>query len=161
MTTPTYVPLATITLGSASNSITFGSVPATYRDLIVMIDGATASSCQPAMQLNGITSAICSLVGMGDDAGAGFSQAQTLSYFNPIPGYAVTGRFSAIWQIMDTQATDKHKSVLVRVNQHAGGHVHAAAGRWGSNDAINSVRLTTSNGANYSIGTTISLFGIH
>jgi hypothetical protein len=159
--TPTYIPLATITLGSASNSITFGSVPTTYRDLIVIIDGATASSCLPVMQLNGNLSSIYSLVGMGDDAGAGFSQAQILSYFNPIPGYAVTGKFSAIWQIMDYPATDKHKSILVRVNQHAGGHVHAGAGRWASTSAINSVRLTTSNGANYSIGTTMSLYGIH
>ena len=47
--TPTYIPLATTTLGSASNSITFNSVPATYRDLIVIIDGATASSCLPAI----------------------------------------------------------------------------------------------------------------
>ena len=51
--------------------------------------------------------------------------------------------------------------LLVRVNQMAGVHVHAGAGRWASTSAINSVEIMTSNGANYSIGTTISLYGIH
>jgi len=34
--TDTYRPLATITLGSTASSITFSSIPATYRDLIIV-----------------------------------------------------------------------------------------------------------------------------
>ena len=162
MSTPTYTLIDSTTLATASNSVNFTSIPSdsSCTDLIIAIDGATASSCLPVMQLNDNLSSIYYMVGMADDAGAGFSQNQTNTSFNPVPGYSVTGKFSAIWQIMDIQATDKHKAVLVRFNQLDGTHVHAAAGRWGNTDAITSVKITTSTGANYSIGTTINLYKI-
>ena len=160
--TPTYIPLATITLTSATNSVTFGSIPTgTYRDLIIIMDGDTASSTRPVLRLNGDTSSSYSGVMMADDGSSSYSATSSGTYLDPIPGFGVTGKFSAIWQVLDKDATDKHKSILVRLNQHAGGHVHATAGRWASTSAVTSVTLLTNDGDNYSIGMVMSLYGIH
>ena len=163
MATPTYTPLATTTLASATNSVTFGSIPTgTYRDLIIIMDGDTAASTRPVLRLNGDTSSSYSGVMMADDtASAGYSTTSSGTYLDPIPGFGVTGRFSAIWQVFDKDATDKHKSILVRLNQHAGAHVHATAGRWASTSPVTSVTLLTNDGDNYSIGMVMSLYGIH
>ena len=163
MTTNTYIPLATTTLTTATNSVTFGSIPTgTYRDLIIIMDGDTAASTRPVLRLNGDTSSSYSSVMMSDNSSsAGYSQTSSGTYLDPIPDYSVTGRFSAIWQVFDKDATDKHKSILVRLNQHAGAHVHATAGRWASTSPVTSVTLLTNNGNNYSVGMVMSLYGIH
>jgi hypothetical protein len=44
MPTPTYIPLATVTLGSADSSVTFSSIPATYRDLILVLNGTRSTT---------------------------------------------------------------------------------------------------------------------
>ena len=160
--TPTYIPLATTTLTSATNSVTFGSIPTgTYRDLIIVMDGDTASSTRPVLRLNGDTSSSYSSIMMADDGSSGYSAGTSGTYLDPVPGYGVSGRFSAIWQVFDKDATDKHKSILVRLNQHAGAHVHATAGRWAITSAVTSVTLLTNDGDNYSIGMVMSLYGIH
>jgi hypothetical protein len=44
MPTPTYTPLATVTLGTTAASVTFSSIPATYRDLIFVLSGLGGSA---------------------------------------------------------------------------------------------------------------------
>jgi len=54
MPTPTYTPLATVTLGSTAASVTFSSIPATYRDLILIITAQrTGSPVNVGMRFNG------------------------------------------------------------------------------------------------------------
>lgn len=156
----TYVALATTTLGASASSVTFSSIPASYRDLIVVVDGSTASSTRPVMRLNEDTGSNYTAIMMADDGSGSYSTTSSGTYLDPIPGYSVTGKFSAIWQVMDSGASDKHKTVLVRLNQHDGSHVHASAGRYASNTVVSSLTILTSTGVNYTIGTTFSLFGI-
>ena len=162
MATPTYTLIDSTTLSSAANNVTFTSIPTddTCKDLIIVMDGSTASGTRPVIQFNGITTSSYSSVMMADDAGAGYSTTIAGTYIDPIPGFSVSGKFSAIWQVMDSNATDKNKSVLIRLNQHDGAHVHATAGRWANNDAVVSVKILTSTGVNYSIGTTFYLYKI-
>ena len=159
MPTPTYTPLATVTLGSSASSVTFSSIPATYRDLVVIVEGETATSGRPVMRFNADTVSNYTSVMMAGGSST-YSATTSTTYIDPIPDYSVTGKFSAIWQVMDYSATDKHKSVLVRLNQHAGLVVHATAGRWANTNAVTTVAILTNNGANYSSGTTFSLYAI-
>lgn len=156
----TYIALNTITLGSATSSVTFSSIPSSYRDLVCVVEGETASSTRPVMRLNGDSSSSYTAVMLGSDAGVGYSTTSSGTYIDPIPGYSVTGRFSAIWEVLESGASDKHKKVLIRLNQHAGNHLHMSLGRYASNTIVSSLTITTSTGVNYSAGTVISLYGV-
>jgi hypothetical protein len=159
MPTPTYTPLATVTLASATSTVTLSNIPASYRDLILVVEGATATSGRPVMRFNADTGSNYTSVMMAGGSST-YSATTSTTYIDPIPDYSVTGKFSAIWQVMDYSATNKHKTVLVRLNQHAGNVVHATAGRWANTNAVTTLAVLTNNGANYSSGTTFSLYGV-
>jgi len=158
MPTPTYTPLATTTVAIAAASITFSNIPATYRDLIVVVEGNTVTSGRPVMRLNGDTGSNYTSVMMAGGSST-YSATTSTTFIDPIPDYSVTGKFMAVWQIMDSSATDKHKTALVRLNQGST-VVHATAGRWANTNAVTTVAMLTNNGALYAIGTTFSLYGV-
>lgn len=158
MPTATWIALATTTLASATNTVTFSSIPATYRDLVLVIEGETAASTRPSLRLNGDTGSNYSSVIMATDTPP-YSTTATGTLLDPMPGYAITGKFMQLWNIMDAGASDKHKTILARTNIAASNAVQAA-GRYASNTAITSVTALTNDGDNYSIGTVMSLYGI-
>jgi hypothetical protein len=149
-----YVALATVTLGSAASSVTFSSIPATYRDLVFVINAAANSQVLGSgLQFNGDTSDSYPYVQMFNTS----SNADIDPY--TAGGYITNNdRWMTIAQIMDYSATDKHKTVLARHN-NVGGLVMANASRWPSTAAINQMVLI-SNVSAYQIGTTIALYGI-
>lgn len=71
MATATYVPISTTTLGSNSTSITFSSIPQTYTDLRVVINGLVYSGGNCTVQYNGVTSnyTYMNLYGAPDNSG--------------------------------------------------------------------------------------------
>jgi hypothetical protein len=163
MPTPTYTPLATVTLGSAATSVTFGSIPATYRDLILVYSPFYSTSGNAAVTMR-----------FNSDAGSNYSTVRmygngstTTSDTNPAPagtngidaGFFNDTISSAIQQIMDYSATDKHKTVLGRHTLTGTGFVLAQAARWASTSAITSISLT-SDGKSFAIGNVFSLYGV-
>lgn len=157
MPTPTYVPLATVTLASADASITFSSIPAEYRDLILIISGAvTASTVGATIRFNGDTgSNYTGVVAQGDGSSA---VSGTLSGTFAEIGVLVTSQCNVICQIMDYSATDKHKTFLSRSNG-AADRTRMTASRWADTSAITSVDVLT-NLNQFAIGSTFSLYGI-
>lgn len=154
MPTSTYAKIATITLTSTDSEVVFSNIPASYRDLVLVADGLTNSS--PAyfyMRLNGNTSNYSRVEMFGTG-----STASSFSAANLIPITFTTSRGTNIAQIMDYNATDKHKTVLYRNDSSAG--VIAGAGRWGSTSAVNSVSLVQYSATEFAISTTFSLYGI-
>jgi peptide methionine sulfoxide reductase MsrA len=158
MPTPTYTALANITLGSSASSVTFSSIPATYRDLILV---ATAQSTPtPAgflVNFNGDTGSNYTTVVMTGVASAAetFTSGQ-LTYFVQIPSDAQN---VLIAQFLDYSATDKHKTYLSRNNSKGEG-VEASAGRWANTAAITSMVFTCSGGDTWASGSGFSLYGI-
>jgi hypothetical protein len=155
MPTPTYTPLANVTLASAASSVVFSSIPATYRDLIVVITGTENANQYIAVRYNSDTGSNYSYVRMTDGP-ASASGTETFGRFgigNP------TFRFLVIAQIMDYSATDKHKTWLVRSNIPQD-YVGAQAGRWANTAAITSVNVLTTTADTFAIGTTFALYGI-
>jgi len=159
MPTPTYTPLATVTLGSTAASVTFSSIPATYRDLILIITAQrTGSPVNVGMRFNGDSGSNYSSVfmtGTGSSAISG-TVSGTNVQLDVYPYPPSSGFNNYIVQIMDYAATDKHKSVLVRVND-AGNATEASAARWASTAAVNSLALTLSN---FNTGSTFNLYGV-
>jgi hypothetical protein len=157
MPTSTYVPLATITLGSTDTQILFSSIPATYRDLICVVSGTAVTTGVMQFIVNGNTTGY-DRVAMGGTGSVTFSSVDTnQSSFRG--GDMSTQRSTFIYQALDYSASDKHKTFLLRYDRPEG-QVVAQAGRWPNTAVINSVQLQMENGSSFSIGTTFSLYGI-
>ena len=154
MPTPTYVPLANITLGSAASSVTFSSIPATYRDL-VLVTRTTGTIDEGGLRFNGDTGNNYNRVGMLG-LGSGSPIAFTESGFTSIR-FVGSADTQAMVQIQDYSATDKHKTVLIRLGSST--VVVAAAGRWANTAAITSLAVVPNSGTLPS-GMTLDLYGV-
>ena len=160
MPTATYIALANVTLTSSDASIIFSSIPATYRDLVVVINGKTTGNADIGLIFNSDGGTNYSFVYMGGNgtasaSGSATGQGQIVlnAYF-----WRSTEQATCIAHIMDYSATDKHKTVLSR-NNLAGAGTDAFATRWANTNAITSVEVRTTANA-FDTGTTINLFGI-
>lgn len=162
MPTPTYTPLANITLGSSAASVTFSSISQAYRDLILVIETLAATgSVGLTLRINGDSGSNYNYVrmdGTGSSAISGSSASQTSMLLAFYGQATTTARAINTLSIMDYSATDKHKTILNRADQAADG-THAGAGRWASTSAITSLAFT-SNSGNFAAGSTFSLFGV-
>jgi hypothetical protein len=158
MPTATYKALANVTLASAGSTVTFSSIPSTYRDLIlVVVTSGTAitSSGVPRMRFN-------------SDSGSNYREVlmqasgttpQSGNFTSTEVNFANNAFLHSIIQIMDYAVTDKNKVVLTKFTENNVGLVQMRAVRWGSTSAITTITCDTSAG-NYPIGSTFSLYGV-
>jgi hypothetical protein len=159
MPTPTYTPLATVTLGSSASSVTFSSIPATYRDLVLIHAGTSSNASANTIlaRLNGDSGSNFFQVAMSGSGSGTSSFAFTGTGVSS--GFSFSGEVSSnTTTIMDYSATDKHKTALSRHN--LSGSVRAAATRWANTAAVTSIVLVMDTGATFSSGTVFSLYGI-
>jgi hypothetical protein len=158
MPTATYIALANTTLSSNTSTVTFSSIPATYRDLVVVINlvglTGTPTTAGGYVSLNGGSTASVWMYGTGSGSGSGGTSPDITMPFE-------NGHGSFIVNVMDYSATDKHKAVLIRGNT-ASVSTWAIVGRWGSTDAVTSVALNApDSGADQFVsGSTFALYGI-
>jgi len=155
MPTPTYTPLATVTLTSSASSVTFSNIPATYRDLILVSTITSSINTDILIRfnsdLNESNYPVVFMRGTGSAADSGTNNARI--------GFAFTGTSIQVnTQIMDYSATDKHKTILSR-DGNAGNQTVARAMRWANASAINNVQVAAGTG-NFATGTTLSLYGV-
>ena len=162
MPTPTYDLIASNVLSSSASSVTFSSIPATYRDLVVSVFiPVGANAIFPRLRLNSDSGSNYSEVyAYGDGSSTGSASATSLTSVRIWGSYvAVNARANAMIQIMDYSATDKHKTVLARYNdQNTATYMYAH--RWASTSAINSLNFSLDTAENYPAGSVFNLFGI-
>lgn len=157
MPTSTYTPLANITLGSSASSVTFSNIPNTYRDLVLVANGAGASGGSMFIRVNADTGTNYPTVNMrGTDVNTAVSTTYTTGYI--FSGGLSTRRFISTLQFQDYGVTDKHKSILSRTGVD-GWQVEASAIRWSNTNAITSIIFTIDSGS-YASGSTFALYGI-
>jgi hypothetical protein len=156
----TYTELATQTLGTAASSVTFSSIPQTYTDLVLVINGlgVASDSLGVNMTFNGVTTnrSYTRLQGNG-------STASSLRSTND-PAIGVLGNSeggNVIANIMNYSNTTTFKTILTRYNSSdAGdGRVGSYVSLWGSTAAITSIVLSFTSG-DIAAGSTFSLYGI-
>ena len=159
----TYSTIATTTLGSAASSYTFSSIPGTYTDLVLIINGGTAATTNVQLRFNGDTGTNYSstqLYGDGTSAGSfRYSSAAGLQInYYAYPENAFD--WNAICHIQNYSNSTTYKTALARANKASNG-VNAAAGLWRSTAAITSLTVRSSDGAtNFNVNTTFTLYGI-
>jgi hypothetical protein len=159
MPTPTYIPLATITLTTTDSQIVFSSIPATYRDLILVVDASYSAATSLRVRLNSDTGSNYPVVWMGNLENSTYTLANTYDYLRPeFTDPAAGSRRAYTFQFLDYSATNKHKTALSRVSAGAT-VVVAGAHRWANTSAINTILLFLGSG-NFQVGSTFSLYGI-
>jgi phage tail sheath gpL-like len=173
MPTSTYIPLSTITLGANAAAVTFSSISQAYRDLILVVNaGTTATSGAGGAglfaQFNGDTGTNYSTRVASSNGTA--TPASSVSNVNNVylTYYVVMDenkKASVTANIMDYSATDKHKTVIHRLDMGPNGSstliqdVSMMTNRWASTAAITSIKVYSQNGQ-LTANSTFSLYGI-
>ena len=155
-----YTAIASQTLGSSASSVTFSSIPGTFRDLILVVNLQISGSQAAYLRFNGNSSDYNYVTARGNGSTAASYSAASQSSLDLIQNDSDAGNNSNfIVQIFDYAQTDKHKSVLSRHSHATERGARMTAGGWGNTAAINTV-LFTSLGGTYLAGSTFSLFGV-
>lgn len=158
----TYEPIATTTLGSSAASYTFSSIPSTYTDLVLIVNGgATSATYSFKMQVNGDTAtnySDTSLSGNGTAASSSRNSANTSMRSEANP----TTTLNNVWiaNFMNYANATTYKTVLVRGN-NASALVTANVNLWRSTSAITSIKVFfDASLSNILSGTSLTLYGI-
>ncbi len=157
----TYTPIATTTLGSATNSVSFSSIAGTYTDLVLIINSSLSTGGgNPRLQLNGVTGTSYSqtwVSGNGTSASSGRFSNFNHVYFGQGSGTANT-QSNTVIHFMNYSNTTTNKTFLLRYNDTTEG-VFQNVGLFRSTSAIDSIQITTQAG-NFNSGSTFTLYGI-
>ena len=161
MPTPTYVPIAQAAPAGNPSSVTFSSIPANYRDLVLVFNGGgTVGNPNMFGSLNSDTTggnyATRQISGSGTASdGSTFPNGRILNYW----GFPTNDlNTTLVWQIMDASQTNKHKTWIARSNNAANG-VAMVLGRWANNARVTSISIDLG-GALFVAGSTFTLYGI-
>ena len=162
--TTAYESIATTTATGSSSTLTFTSIPATYKSL--QIRGIANDAFRSNLRLNfnsdtGANYAYHLLYGNGSAAAAtGAASATYIDYMGKAESTASIYGASII-DIVDYASTSKYKTAktFFGYDFNGGGWSSLSSGLWMSISAITSITITNPNG-NYTSGSTFSLYGI-
>jgi hypothetical protein len=142
-----------VTLGSSAASVTFSSIPATYRDL-VLIANSNNSNGALDIRFNSDSGTNYSRVVAYAPSPTSFSQTGNTAILLNSPA---SGEYLQTLQVMDYSATDKHKTALERGSNAS--VIFMGAHRWANTAAITTMSLTATGGL-FTIGSNFSLYGV-
>lgn len=160
----TYEPIATTTLGSATATITFSSIPATYTDLRFVIVATNSAGSNFSVRVNGDTGNNYSqtdLSGSGIIAGS----ARLTNFGRFVPTATGLGLSTTIPHLytgdLFSYAGSTNKTVLFTnsEDENGNGYLVRLVGLWRNTTAINTIALISDSGT-FNIGTTATLYGI-
>jgi hypothetical protein len=160
----TYEKIATTTLGSANNTITFSSIPNTYTDLRLVFVGATTAANDPYIQFNGVTGSSYSQTSVsGDGASASATSSGGYTTRFSIPGgRQPSANVMWMWELdlfSYTSSTYKTGLFKVSMDKNGSGSVNYAAGLFASSSAVSSISILIPT-TTYIAGSTATLYGI-
>lgn len=162
----TYEPIATTTLSSNQNDITFSSIPATYTDLVIVFTGTSTTT---GSSTNGLRCRLNSDTGSnysqttisGNGSSASSARISSTTFFEGEIGQTSnTSPSINIFEIMNYANTTTYKTILIRTNI-ANNVVQAHLVLYRSTSAITSITISRDFGTNQlKSGSTATLYGI-
>lgn len=156
----TYEPIATTTASGSQTTITLSSIPATYTDLKLVVDGTVATNDFVYIRLNSDTGSNYSTTWIIGDGSTASSLRQTAADKIYTDFYVTsTGRSVMVAEFNNYSNTTTYKTVLMRSN-NASNRVSLACGLWRNTAAITSITVYSTTGYNFSSSTTFTLYGI-
>ena len=173
MPTSTYTPLGSTKFATAAATYTFNTFPSTYTDLRIVVNARSSSvggtgdgADQIALRFNGVTTSTYSLIQMfGTGTGAANTGGQvsqtSVGLGNvPISDNIISPSFQmTAADIMQYSNPNIFKNVY-SVGGPSGSYSLHRLGTFRSTSAITSITLLFGGGANFEVGSTISLYGI-
>jgi hypothetical protein len=158
MPTNTYVALDKVTVGTATPSITFSSIPQGYTDLVIVAAGTCSAGSYLTFRFNSDTGSNYStteLYGDGTTASSVRNSNNNYMYIGAIR----TTQSNIINHIQNYSNSTTNKTVLSRTN-NAATETKAVVGLWRNTAAITSIEVGTGGANTFQTGSTFSLYGI-
>lgn len=161
--TVTYNTIATTTLTSTATDITFSSIPSTYTDLVLIVNGGSSTANDLALygQLNGDTGSNYSSILLNSAAANTVTSSRaTNNTFMYLAALVASSQAPGVIRMnfLNYSNTTTNKTMMSR-DDNAGYNVRFYTSLWRSTAAINSIKLYTSSDS-FRSGTTASLYGI-
>lgn len=158
----TYEPIATTTLGSATGTITFSSIPGSYTDLVLVAmrsySNVGTGAQNTFIRFNNDSTSLYSttyLLNGGSGRITGVS-----SLYTSAGGNEISDRYSIdIWNFPNYSNTNIFKTCLLNYN-FANNHKQIWCGLYRSKSAINRIDIIGDGGATFATGSTFTLYGI-
>jgi hypothetical protein len=156
----TYEPIATTTVGTATNTVTFTSIPGTYTDLFVSIAPIGTADLQITMNVNNDTGSYYSSTILGGSGSAAVSARTSNQTYFALDYYfsTTTAGGAVLVNLMNYSNTTTFKTFLTRGN-NAGKGVNANVGLYRGTNAITRLDFKTTN-STFATGSTFTLYGI-
>lgn len=155
----TYEPIATTTLGSVVASYTFSSIPSTYTDLVLVINGAADSGSTNTLKINFNGDTTSGLYSHTRMLGSGSSVSSARQGSSNWTGAGDTGSDRAVFIINIPNYSNSTTDKIHLSRSNSENYVSIYAGLWRNINAITSVSAGI-NSLNWAIGTTMTLYGI-
>jgi hypothetical protein len=153
MPTQTYTPIATNTLTAGTTTVSFTSIPATYTDLVLVINAGT--NVGYAVRLNGDSGSNYSFTRLYGNGSSAVSDRGTNTTDLTSNWGGGTNNIITV-QVMNYSNTTTYKTALTRIGDNT--YAVGMTGLWRNTAAVNQVSITAS--ANYGVGSTFTLYGI-
>lgn len=165
-----YESISTVTVGSAVSSISFTSIPSTYKHLQIRAIGRSSraqNSGYAVVRFNSDTGTNYSyhtLEGDGSTPYSGGSASVAYPTLIAFPGSLRGANIfgAAVLDVLDYQNTNKNKTlrVLDGYDSNGGGFINFQSGAWYNTAAISSITITEFNGQNFEQYSQFALYGI-
>lgn len=161
----TYEPIATTTLSSATNTVTFSSISGAYTDLVLIANVRKGGDAGEAMfvRFNGDTGSNYSYTWLSGNGSAANSYRASNDVRLQWYGQNTTASIFTIniLNIQDYSNSTTYKTIIGR-NATANLQSNANVGLWRSTSAITSITLTPDLylSPNFEIGCSFTLYGI-
>jgi hypothetical protein len=173
ISTNSYESIATVTIGaSSSGTISFTSIPSTYKHLQVRLIGRTDRSGNPSANMlfrfnsdTGTNYNSHGFYGNGSAVSAFSAVNDTSLNFNRITGASAAANMfgTAILDIIDYSDTNKYKTAknLGGIDLNGSGEIYYESGTWRSTSVINRIDITSVAGSvNFVQYSSFALYGI-
>jgi hypothetical protein len=170
-----YVSISTVTLGASQTTISFSSIPSTYKHLQIRGIGRTTNAVpadQAKLQINGDTSsgsyAFHQLYGNGSTVTSEGYPTGTVAGITPVIRFtgasATSGIFGAtVIDILDYANTNKYKTMrtIMGYDANGSGVFQLVSGLWLNTSAITSLTLSLQAGSgDFAQYSSFALYGI-
>jgi hypothetical protein len=163
----TMTPIATLTLSSASTSVTFTNIPQGYTDLVLVCGnlGMSAGGSAGRLRFNSDTGSNYSgtwLYGTGTTAGSSRDSSQTSMRIigaNIGPsGSNINDNY--IFSIQNYSNSTTYKTVVGRGSSPSN-EVYSIVGLWRSNSAVTSITIVSYNGTDtFRVDSNFTIYGV-
>ena len=161
----TYEPISSTTLGSAAATITMSSIPSTYTDLRIVLNGITLTSAGTyvSFRINGDTGTNYSytkIYGTGASALSSRGTSTATLYLNDADASGANPYLIEVDIFSYAGSTNKTLLASSSLDRNGGGLTDRTVGLWRNTAAINSITFVSIAGNNFQSGTTATLYGI-